>query len=719
MTISSVRYLAPVAGMMLLPAAALGQPAPVQTAPVQTAPVQTAPVQTDLAQTDPAIVPPPAPSGDKTRRVYMPADFARFAPKTPYDMLRQVPGFTIKFPDTSRGLGQASENVLINGQRIANKSGGAIDQLQKLNAANVERIEIVEASSLGIAGLSGQVANVILAAVQKASGQFEWRPDFRAHYAEPRLFAGNISYSGKRGWLDYTLSVKDDTGRGGFGGPILLYDRFGTLYESRQEVVHSESDLVTFATRFGIDGPGSSVGNLTLAYTPYWNPSARSDRRIRVDGDNAARANDQTLNGWYYDVNADYEFALGPGRLKLIGVRHFDHEPVVTTQILDYDSGAPSQGTRFGRDSRISETVLRAEYKWKGGRNDWQVSLERAFNALDQRGSLAQLSAGGAFVPQDFPEGTGVVQETRYEGIVTLSRPISDKIDLQIDGGGEISTLARVDGTVPARNFFRPKGSISLGWHPGHGWDASLKLRRRVGQISFYDFLAQPKLNEDRENSGNPDLVPPQQWELEGQIGKELGAWGKTRLRVYRHWIQDIIDIIPIGTDGEGVGNLPRATRFGAEATGTIQFEPIGLKGAKLDVTLGFEHSQVKDPLTGENRALSGTRDGWVDFTLRHDIPHTQLAWGGEASHDHYTSNYYLSEVYRSWEGPWFANIFVEHKDLVGLTVRATIINVLNARHRLDRTVYSGWRDRDPIAFIQRNDQLIGPIFQLTVRGNF
>ena len=73
------------------------------------------------------------------KRVYTPADFARFAPKTAYDMLSQVPSFTIRSADTERGLGQASENVLVNGQRIANKSGGAIDQLQRTSASVVER----------------------------------------------------------------------------------------------------------------------------------------------------------------------------------------------------------------------------------------------------------------------------------------------------------------------------------------------------------------------------------------------------------------------------------------------------------------------------------------------------------------------------------------------------------------------------------------------------
>jgi hypothetical protein len=106
------------------------------------------------------------------KRVYTPADFARFAPKTAYDMLSQVPSFTIQGVDTSnRGLGQASENVLINGQRISNKLG-AVDLLQRTPASSVDRIEIVDASSLGIAGLSGQVANVLLKTSSKGTGQF-------------------------------------------------------------------------------------------------------------------------------------------------------------------------------------------------------------------------------------------------------------------------------------------------------------------------------------------------------------------------------------------------------------------------------------------------------------------------------------------------------------------------------------------------------------------
>lgn len=678
--------------------------------------------QTASPPTTPANVAAPVAAASTTKRVYAAADFARFVPKTAYDMLVQVPSFTIKSPspqELERGLGQAYENVLINGQRITNKTGGAVDELQRTPASNVDRIEIVDAASLGIAGLSGQVANVILQAKKTTKGQFEWRPDFRAHYSKPNLFRGSISYTGQTGPLEYTLSVKDDAGRGAFGGPILIYDANHVLTERRHEVYHSESDTVTFQTKLHLDGPGSSLGNLTLGYSPYWGPVHIRDRRFLASGVTGGRTTVQKLDGWYYDINGDYEFALGPGRLKLIGLQHRDHEPVVTTQVLRFDDGSDPDGQKFSRNSHIGETIGRAEYGWKTGKNDWQLSFERAYNFLDQKGDLFVLQPDDQFQQVDFPQGTGRVEEVRYEGIATLSRPLSSKLDLQVAAGAEVSRLDRTDDDQPARKFFRPKGSITLAWRPTSRWDVNLKLRRRVGQISFYDFLAQPKLTEDRNNAGNPDLVPPQSWELEGEVGRELGKWGKTRLKVWAYKVTDIVDVIPLADHTEGIGNLPHATRLGIESNSTINFDPIGWTGAKVDVQLGMESTRVRDPLTGAKRPISGISDRYADIILRHDIPGTQLAWGGEASYQHFTKNYFLTEVFRSWEGPWFVSLYVEHKNVFGMNVRAQVGNIFNARHRWTRYVYEDWRDRSPLDFKQVNNQLIGPIFQLQVKGNF
>jgi len=677
--------------------------------------------QTPPPPSDPNVAPAPVATAVAAKRVYTAADFARFAPKTAYDMLVQVPSFTIRSNDQSqRGLGQASENVLINGERIANKSGGAIDQLRRTPAPNVDRIEIVDAASLGIAGLQGQVANVILKTVTKSSGQFEYNPSFRAHYAKPEFLAGLLSYSGKEGPVDYTLSIQNQPGRGAFGGPIRIFDRDHVLTETRTEIYHSEYDRAKIQGKFGLDGPGSSVGNLTLAYTPYWNPGLYRDTRHSIlTGEDSARRITIDLDGYFADINGDYEFAAGPGRLKLIGLRHWEHAPEVDTSIMRFANGDPDTGERFSRDVHLGETIGRGEYHWKTGDNDWQLTLERAFNSLDQKGGLFELNPEGVFEEVPFPEGSGKVTEVRYESIATLSRPLASNLDLQVAAGGELSWLDLVGDDEPARKFFRPKGELNLAWHPSKSWDMSLKLRRRVGQISFYDFISQQRLESEREDTGNPNLVPPQSWEVETEFAHDLGKWGKTRLNLHYYRVEDIIDVIPIGEDGQGIGNLPLANRFGFESTSTLLFDPIGWKGAKLDLTVGAERTRVRDPLTGDKRPITGILDRWMSAQVRHDIAGTQLAWSAYVQYQHYTNYFYLTEVYSSQDLPWIAGFYVEDKNVLGTTVRFTVDNVFDGRHLVDRTVWEGFRDRTPVAFFEKRNQLVGPIFTLSVKGNF
>jgi len=658
----------------------------------------------------------PAATGIK---VYTPADFARFAPQTAYDMLQQVPGFTIHAADTVRGLGQASENVLINGQRITDKAGGAAAQLQKIRAADVERIEVKEAASLGIAGLTGQVADVILKANRKAGGNFSWSPAVRAHYAKPRWLNGSVSYSGTTGDLGYTLSLADNAGRGAMGGnDYRILSPSGALIERRDQVNWNSSDDAKLSAILKYGGNGPIQANLTLDYDPTWSRGNNFQRRIRTDGnDNDWNTHSHTF-GFQYDVSGDVSVPLGSGRLKFIGLRHFEHDPAQTDQRTDYDSGAPSDGLLYGQDQRIGETIGRLEYRWKGGPNDWTFSFERAYNRLAQVSTLANLQPDGSYANIPYPQGTGTVEETRYESIASLSRSLSPRLDLQLAGGAEYSQLGEVGIGTKLRQFFRPKGSASLAWRPAPGWDASLKLERKVGQISFSDFLANQDVNNNRGNDANPNLVPPQSWEVTGELGRNFGRWGKTRLKLYHYWVEDIVDHIPVGFDGDAVGNLPHATRLGAESISTIQFDPIGWHGAKLDADIGIERSRVRDPLTGEERVISNTHDRWASLTLRHDVPHSSFAWGAGLSYDHYGLAYYLDEVNQSWEGP-YASVFVERKNIHGVKVNFQVFNINDGRVRFYRTVYTGRRNAAPISFYELQHQPVGPIFTLTLSGSF
>ena len=128
-------------------------------------------------------------------------------------------------------------------------------------------------------------------------------------------------------------------------------------------------------------------------------------------------------------------------------------------------------GTRFSRDAHLGETIGRGEYRWKTGKNDWQLSVERAFNSLDQKGGLFQLNPDGEFVEVPFPEGSGKVTEVRYESIATLSRPLASNLDLQVAAGGE-TRMAR-----PRRRRSHPRANSS----GPRARSTSAGIRRRRG----------------------------------------------------------------------------------------------------------------------------------------------------------------------------------------------------------------------------------------------
>src|SRR5688572_32043796 len=74
---------------------------------------------------------------------YEAAYFSQFAPRTALDMLRRVPGFTLRTLDPERrGFAGAVGNVLIDGEQPSAKSQLLEDILQRIPASQVVRVEV-------------------------------------------------------------------------------------------------------------------------------------------------------------------------------------------------------------------------------------------------------------------------------------------------------------------------------------------------------------------------------------------------------------------------------------------------------------------------------------------------------------------------------------------------------------------------------------------------
>jgi outer membrane receptor for ferrienterochelin and colicins len=678
-----------------------------------------------LAATAPALAqeggdPPPLASEPATvtgATTYTPADFIRFAPKTALDMLRQVPGFTIQQPDPNdlrRGLGQAQTNVLINGQRFSGKSNDVVTEVGRIAADNVVRIEIIDGATLDVPGLSGQVANIVTAA-RGVSGSFAWRPQLRPHTEQSRFTNGEASLSGAALGLDYTVSIANPSYIGGEIGPELVFTPAGTIIDRREEVLWFEGELPRLSVTLKRER-GATVANLNAAigieHTNVGEISLREGPG-QVDRD---RRLDEKRRNWDYEIGGDYEFSLGAGRLKLIGLRRFDHQPFTQLLTIDFADGAPRTGDRFEQVADQAETILRSEYRWKAGVADWQLSAEGALNVLDIDNSLARIDPGsGVFVPVPLPGSSARVDEQRAEVALSYGRPLSATLSFQGSVGGEYSKLSQSSDNGLTRIFYRPKGFVSLAWKPSPGLDVSAKLERVVGQLNFFDFVASSNVSAGTTNSSNPNLVPPQSWDAEIEATRSLGAFGTATARVYGRLITDIVDFIPID-DGQAPGNLDSARLYGVQWTSTFNFDPLGWRGAKLDLDLQFQKTELEDPVTGRIRGINETMYRRILANLRHDVPGTPWAYG--MGYDEYrdTAGFRLDQKIEFVTELGDLSAFIEHKDVLGLTVRGTIGNLLGSNVQLTRDFYEG-RRTGPLLFTEDRNRGYGPVFTLAISG--
>jgi hypothetical protein len=655
-----------------------------------------------------------------TARVFTPMNFERFAPRNALDMLNRVPGFSIQGQDEEegRGLGQASTNVLINGQRLSSKSQDIFDQLQRITVDNVERIEIVDGATLDLPGLSGQVANVITR-YGAISGRYEWRTVHRPKYADPSWWGGDLSVNGSTASIEWNAAYTHGTGRGGAGGMGVITDAVGDITELRDVRIKFNGEFPRLSGSMKWTGDKGMVANLNVQYNRNKNDFTNDEDRNPLTGVGSFRDFDNDGRGSGYEIGGDIEFALGPGKLKVIGLERNNHNDFGQISQVIFDDDSPTTGTRFLGTSESGERIARGEYRWDRWGGNLEVDLEAAYNKLDQTSQLFNLDPAGRFAEIPLPNSSGRVQEDRYEMILSYGRTLANKLTLRVAAGTENSTLEQTGPGGLTREFWRPKGSVSLAWAARESLNVSVNLERRVGQLTFSDFLASVSLALDNANAGNVELKPTLTTESNVQLEKSWGDWGSSNLRVYRRWLDDYIDIIPIPGGGESSGNISEANLYGFNLSSTVNLDPAGWEGVRLDLNLTVEDSSVADPLTGTKRSFSNFYDRRANINLRHDVPETDWAWGIGAQYNHVQPSYRLSQVAVEYEGPTYTFGFVERKNFHGLTLNLQIFNMTDGRAIFYRTVYDGLRTDGNVSFNESRDLSVQPIFRLQLTGSF
>lgn len=656
--------------------------------------------------------PPPRPS-----QIYTVDDFAQYAPRTALDMVGQIPGFSLSRGDNSRGFGQAQENVLINGQRISSKSSSARDALNRIPVDNVVSIEIIDGASLDIPGLNGQVVNVTTNSTG-LSGTWSLHHRIRENLPPANEWF-ELSLSGTQGDIEWTFGLEAEPGRGASAGRENIFDGDGNLTEYREEEFTYIAEYPTIRGGLTWTPESGSIANLNLQYSLYADERREASNAFLPDGTEIASTVFQAAEDeWNSEISADYDFSIGPGRLKFIGLQRNEHSPTFSRFFGGNLTDAGPSETVFEQTVDESESILRTEYNLQTSpTTDWQFSLEGAFNSLESEASLAESIEGAPSQPIDIGAPLVKVEETRSEAFITHGRELSPNLQVQVSLGAEISEISSDGTNGQSRAFTRPKGSISATWTKSDNLTITANLEREVGQLNFFDFVFAADVNQGDDQAGNLDIVPEQIWRAELAFERDFGNWGATTLTLFGENIEDIIDQIPIGT-GEGPGNLESARRFGYDLEGTLKLDKTGFRGAQITYESKYRLTEVDDPLTGETRRIGGSMVHYHSAEFRHDIPNTDWAWGLSANHYAEAPVYRLDSRRKFSNSPAFAWGFIEHKDIFGMTGTAFFGNLLNQDDNLERVIYTPDRT-GTIDRIEDRNRNFGNVFTLRLKGTF
>ncbi|HAS48030.1 MAG TPA: hypothetical protein DCS33_01800 [Gammaproteobacteria bacterium] len=594
--------------------------------------------------------------------VYSSDFFSQYNPVTANDMLDRIPGISLGGGGPGgrggdRGLGTGG-NLLINGQRIAGKGNSARDQLDRITAAEVDRIEIIRDTSgaLNVRGAS-EVINVILLASQSRSSTTVELVN-RLNHDDTLETGGSVAWSQQVGNFQALVNLEarpnyeNRDNREVRLGPN--NELVGTLFETniRDQQEHTLSTNLSYSL-------GAHRMQLNALISEGDHP--RPVRRDFVDFTDAGLVNrieeeDVNKEERNWEVGGDYEFSFDDGsRLSVLFVANNE----IRNTVRERYSANPAE-VGLSKNLFIDSRQERQEFIVQGNYNfsineaqSLRVGIESADTQLDSSlligsssGSEPASTSVGGLSPLLSVSNPGTkVQEIRYEGFAFHNWTLSDRSSLESSLVYETSEISQTGAVSKTRDFQFWRPSFDYRFNITENFRFRGTVKRSVSQLSFSSFAATTN-EEDRDLNalaGNPELEPQTSWDYEGQLEYRLpNDGGVISSSISYSDIDNYIGRINATIDPEeplsATGNVAPAKRWAMFNRASIRLNKLNLPNAILGVTLGLFDSEIIDPFLKTKQRIGGR--GFAGINFRHDITSLGLSYGIDYSHSIWGGNY-------------------------------------------------------------------------------
>lgn len=666
--------------------------------------------------------------------VYEAAFFSQYAPRTAFDIVQRVPGFSLDLGATQNNLGSVdvrgfagtAGNVVINGARPSTKAETLDITLARIPAQQVVRVELGPGDLYGsdYAGKS-QVLNVVLSQQSGIDG------DITA--SAKRWFTGYIntdiqgSASIKRGAS--TINLSAGTGRNRQleeGYDNLTNVATGALVEHRRKHNSYFNRDPFLAASWALERGSSKAFRFNIR----WQPSSFDlfqSNRVSTTGQ---LPHDDNLTQTYRDpvleIGGDITRPLAGGAIKFVALetrrkRHDVDEYTQRGGLLENNAMVVG-GFRQSVRARRNETLGRLSWTRSNLLGlSFEAGAEASLNTLDDNVDLFAFDQSGQRVRIELPIANATVKEKRGEIYVNVGKPLSPT--LRIDGGinYEFSTLTvRGDATADRTlKFLKP--NLTLDWKPGGGWHTQVSVRRTVAQLDFYDFISVGDLSAKRLNGSNAELQPQRDWEFHGTLEHPLFREGLFKLDFGYDLISKLQDRILIfdeqGNAFDAPGNLGTGKRYFAALTVDAPLSNLwkGLR-AKFNATL--QRTRVEDPISHQLRKFSGYWPNWQwELNVRRDSG--RFSYGLDINDNQRFTFYRTDEFDTNLNRGAYMTAFVEFRPTPKTALNFSVDNLLDTHAARSRILFSPNRALPLSVIHEYRDRDRHPSFQITLKQSF
>ena len=695
-------------------------------------------------------------SEDEATVTYPASYFTQYGSVSAKDMIDRIPGVgstTGGGPSSTGGFrgagggrggrgfgsGGGASEILVNGKRTAGKSNATSGLLDRINADQVDYIQIIRGTSgeLDVRG-TGQVINIVLfEELDESSLTYQINADrYRDNYFQP---GGNLSYSNRIGAFDFVLSAVAEPRYGHTES-----DEYSVLgdFSANDRVIEDqirEQTSYDLTANLGYEFSDNTSARFNALFSQNDNPT-EVERRITdfTLNPNVLTFQREDVPGKQHnwEIGGDYETFFGnSSRFKILFVLNQDNRNSTRERFDIFADSSEEKNLFLKSGSRTSEEIIRGSYTFDILEDqDIEFGAERAVTTLESKLALglpiegsAPSSFFGGLVPVPVSNANSTVEELRYEPFIIHNWVINSRMSLESHLLYEYSEIEQWGDVRNKRdfNFIKPKVDFRYDMTPSLQLRGSLE--KVVTQLSFSDFVAATDEQDEDSNTfaGNSNLRQEWFWKYDFVTEYRLpNDMGVIDANLFYHDHRDVIERIDVTADESNLqsanGNIGDGEMYGLRINGSVRMSMFDMPNLLVSSAWSVTDSKITDPFTGIDRRFQFYGRGRWTLSFRHDIPKWNLNWGGRWSNrfDGNEKLYDIDDVVSTLGEP-NVSIFAEYITDGGTSFRFDAFDATSNEQCRERIRYVGRLSNNIIEEIENRCSTRGVMLSFKLTGTF